>query len=289
MPTVVIGHDMPAELAADVSSALEGMGVVVKANGSAPQRRTSKVIVVISPKGGSGKTAISSNLAVALAQRDPGRVVAVDLDVRFGDLGTALSLAPERTLAQLARSNQLDATTVKLFLTPSEHGLYVLAGANDPVDADAIGHAHVSAVLPLLAQNFDYVVVDTPAGLDELTLAAIECATDMLLVSSLDVTSIRSLHKALDALDKMAVTAERHLVLNRADAKVGLEPSDAEEALGMKICCTIPVSRELPLALNLGTPVVVSEPRSAVAKQLQELAQRYAPAEAGKQRKGWRR
>jgi len=289
MPTVVIGHDMPAELAADVSSALEGMGVVVKANGSAPQRRTSKVIVVISPKGGSGKTAISSNLAVALAQRDPGRVVAVDLDVQFGDLGTALSLAPERTLAQLARSNQLDATTVKLFLTPSEHGLYVLAGANDPVDADAIGHAHVSAVLPLLAQNFDYVVVDTPAGLDELTLAAIECATDMLLVSSLDVTSIRSLHKALDALDKMAVTAERHLVLNRADAKVGLEPSDAEEALGMKICCTIPVSRELPLALNLGTPVVVSEPRSAVAKQLQELAQRYAPAEAGKQRKGWRR
>jgi len=289
MPTVIIGHDMPAELAADVSSALEGMGVVVKANGSAPQRRTSKVIVVISPKGGSGKTAISSNLAVALAQRDPGRVVAVDLDVRFGDLGTALSLAPERTLAQLARSNQLDATTVKLFLTPSEHGLYVLAGANDPVDADAIGHAHVSAVLPLLAQNFDYVVVDTPAGLDELTLAAIECATDMLLVSSLDVTSIRSLHKALDALDKMAVTAERHLVLNRADAKVGLEPSDAEEALGMKICCTIPVSRELPLALNLGTPVVVSEPRSAVAKQLQELAQRYAPAEAGKQRKGWRR
>jgi len=259
------------------------------ANGSAPQRRTSKVIVVISPKGGSGKTAISSNLAVALAQRDPGRVVAVDLDVQFGDLGTALSLAPERTLAQLARSNQLDATTVKLFLTPSEHGLYVLAGANDPVDADAIGHAHVSAVLPLLAQNFDYVVVDTPAGLDELTLAAIECATDMLLVSSLDVTSIRSLHKALDALDKMAVTAERHLVLNRADAKVGLEPSDAEEALGMKICCTIPVSRELPLALNLGTPVVVSEPRSAVAKQLQELAQRYAPAEAGKQRKGWRR
>ena len=162
---------------------------------------------MISPKGGSGKTAISSNLAVALAQRHPGRVVAVDLDVQFGDLGTALSLTPEHTLAQLARTSQIDATTVKLFLTPYEHGLYVLAGANDPVDADSIGHAHVSAVLPLLAQNFDYVVVDTPAGLDERTLAAIECATDLLLVSSLDVTSIRSLRKALDALDQMGVKA----------------------------------------------------------------------------------
>ena len=201
MPTVIIGHDMSPELAADVSTALHGMGVVVKANGFTPQPRHTKVIVVVSPKGGSGKTAVSSNLAVALAQRHPGRVVAVDLDVQFGDLGTALSLTPEHTLAQLARASQIDATTVKLHLTPSEHGLFVLAGAHDPVDADSIGHAHVSAVLPLLAQNFDYVIVDTPAGLDERTLAALECATDLLLVSSLDVTSIRSLRKALDALD----------------------------------------------------------------------------------------
>src|SRR4029078_9486463 len=103
-----------------------------------------------------------------------------------------------------------------LFLTPHYHGLYVLAGANDPVDADSINHSHISKVLPLLAQNFDYVIVDTPAGLDERTLAAIECATDLLLVSSLDVTSIRSLRKALDALDQIAVHAHAHLLLQRA-------------------------------------------------------------------------
>ena len=292
MPTVIIGHDMPAELAADVSTRPPGDG----RRRQGQRRRTpphtprGKVIVVISPKGGSGKTAVSSNLAVALAQRHPGRVVAVDLDVQFGDLGTALSLTPEHTLAQLARTSQIDATTVKLFLTPYEHGLYVLAGADDPVDADSIGHAHVSAVLPLLAQNFDYVVVDTPAGLDERTLAAIECATDLLLVSSLDVTSIRSLRKALDALDQMGVKAARQFVLNRADAKVGLDPSDAEEAIGMKIACSIPSSRELPLALNLGTPVVISEPKSAVAKQFQQLAQLFAPVEAETApKRGWRR
>jgi pilus assembly protein CpaE len=289
MPTVIIGHDMPPELAADVSSTLQGMGVVVKANGVSPQPRTGKVIVVISPKGGSGKTAVSSNLAVALALRHPGRVAAVDLDVQFGDLGTALSLTPEHTLAQLARASQMDTTTVKLFLTPYEHGLYVLAGAHDPVDADSISHAHVSAVLPLLAQNFDYIVVDTPAGLDERTLAAIECATDLLLVSSLDVTSIRSLRKALDSIDQMGVKPARQFVLNRADAKVGLDPSDAEEAVGMEISCSIPLSRELPLALNLGTPVVLSEPKSSAAKQFQQLAQQYAPIEADKPKKGWRR
>lgn len=288
-PTVTISHDMPADLFIDVSTTLRSMGVVVKEEAPTSSSSVTKVIVVVSPKGGSGKTAVSSNLGVALAQRHPGRVVAVDLDVQFGDLGLALSLTPERTLAQLARGSQIDATTVKLHLTSSSHGLFVLAGANDPVDADSIGHAHVSQVLPLLADSFDYVIVDTPAGLDERTLAALECATDVLLVSSLDVTSIRSLRKANDALDHLGVNAERRLILNRSDSKVGLDPSDAEDVMGMKIACSIPSSREVPLSLNLGTPVVASEPKSAVARQLQQLADLYAPADRRPARKGWRR
>jgi pilus assembly protein CpaE len=288
-PTVIIGHDMSPELFVDVSTTLRNMGVAVRADSyTAPTART-KVIVVVSPKGGSGKTAISSNLAVALAERHPGRVVAVDLDVQFGDLGLALSVTADHTLAQLARSTQIDPTTVKLHLTPAPKGLFVLAGANDPVDADSIGHAHVAEVLPILAQSFDYVIVDTPAGLDERTLAALECATDVLPVSSLDVTSIRSLRKALDTLDHLGVGADRRLLLNRADSKVGLDPSDAEDVMGMKIACSIPSSRDIPLSLNLGTPVVLSQPKSAVARQLRQLSMLYSPVQTEPARKGWRR
>lgn len=289
-PTVILGPDMSPELALDVSLALHGLGVVVKSEGQPGATRPAKVVAVISPKGGSGKTAVASNLAVELAQRHPGRVVAVDLDVQFGDLGTAMSLTPERTLSQLARATQIDATTVKLHLTPYANGLFVLASASDPVDADAIAHTHVTRVLTLLAQEFDYVVVDTPAGLDELTLAAIDCATDLLLVSSLDVTSIRSLRKAIDALDHIGVTAERRLVLNRADSKVGLDPSDAAAAIGMEIACAIPSSRDVPTSLNLGTPIVVSEPKSPAARQLKAVAEMYAPTPADQtKRKGWLR
>lgn len=288
-PVVTIGTDMSAELFVDVSTALRNMGVEVKADASGRSPQRSKVIVVVSPKGGSGKTAVSSNLSVALAERHPGRVVAVDLDVQFGDLALALSLSPERTLAQLAQSSKIDPTTVKLHLTPAAGGLFVLAGASNPVDADAIGHDHVAQVLPLLAENFDYIIVDTAAGLDERTLAALDCATDILLVSSLDVTSIRSLRSASDAFDHMGLTGERLLVLNRADSKVGLDPSDAEDAMSMKIACSVPSSRQIPLSLNLGSPVVVSEPKSAVAKQFQHLAELYAPAETKSTRKGWRR
>jgi len=108
-------------------------------------------------------------------------------------------------------------------------------------------------------------------------------------VSSLDVTSIRSLRKAFDTLDRLGIDQQRRFLLNRADSKVGLKPSDAEEVMGMGIACSLSSSREIPLSLNLGTPVVVGQPKSAVAKQLQELAELYAPLDSDKARKGWRR
>jgi len=255
-----------------------------------PVTKTGKVIVIISPKGGSGKTAVATNLSASLALLFPGRVAAVDLDVQFGDMCVSMGLHPEHNLAEVAQSVQVDATTIKLFLTPYDPGLYVLCGARTPADADTVTHEHVSRVISLLAQDFDYVVVDTPAGLDDRTLAALESATDLLMVSSLDVTSIRSLRKAVDAMDAIGITRNRHFVLNRADAKVGINPIDAAEAVGWPIQCLIPSAREIPLSMNVGTPVVKLEPRSQVAKQMRQLTELFAPApENGKARRRWLR
>jgi pilus assembly protein CpaE len=247
-----------------------------------------RVIVVVSPKGGSGKTAVATNLAAALAVRFPGRVAAIDLDVQFGDMCTSMGLHPEHNLAQVALSPTVDATTIKLFLTPYDPGLYVLCGARSPAEADSVTHQHVSKLIPLLAEDFDYVVVDTPAGLDDRTLAALEQASDLLLVSSLDVTSIRSLRKAVDAMDAIGITKTRHFVLNRADAKVGINPVDAAEAVGLPIEAMIPSAREIPLSMNVGTPVVKLNPRSAVAKELSLLTFLFAPVtHTGKPKRRW--
>jgi len=269
----------PPGLQNEVAERLAGLPLSVKpTNGTLPPPvRKGRVIVVLSPKGGSGKTAVSTNLAAAMAMRFPGKVAAIDLDVQFGDMCTAMGLQPEHNLAQVAGSSQVDATTIKLFLTPYEPGLYVLCGARTPAEADAVTHEHVSKVIPLLAADFDYVIVDTPAGLDDRTLAALECATDLLMVSSLDVTSIKSLRKAVEAMDALGVTKNRHFILNRADAKVGLRPIDAAEAVGWPIEALIPSSVDIPLSMNLGTPVVKLSPRTAVAKQLTQLTQLFAP------------
>jgi pilus assembly protein CpaE len=249
-----------------------------------PEAR-SRVISVLSPKGGSGKTTVASNLAVALAAvaQEPSSVAIVDFDLQFGDVAAALALAPEQGLVDVARSvAEIDATTLKVFLTPHPTGLFALCAPETPAEGDEVGYDHAVHALRTLAASFSTVVVDTAAGLDEYTLAAIEQSTDLLFVCPPDVAAVRSLRKELDALDQLGMmAARRHLVLNRSDARVGIEPGDVENVLGMKASVSVPSSRAVPFSMNAGTPIVDKDPRSPVARSLQDLARLFTDPAAG--------
>jgi pilus assembly protein CpaE len=262
--------------------------------GDVEERPSSRVITVLSPKGGSGKTTVATNLGVALGAAAPSSVAIVDLDLQFGDVAAALALAPAQGMADVARAPvPVDATTLKVFLTPHPSGLFALCAPDTPAEGDEVGYEHAVHALRTLASAFPTVIVDTPAGLDEHTLAAIEQSTDLLFVCAMDVAAVRSLRKEIDALDQLGMTtARRHLVLNRADARVGLEVGDVQAVLGMGIDAAVPESRSIPLSLNSGTPIVAQEPRSPAARSLQQLAGRFGaplPAESAGARWPWRR
>jgi len=179
-------------------------------------------------------------------------------------------------MADATRSlGALDATTLKAFLTPHPAGLFVLCAPEVPAAADEIAPEHVAKVLDLLAGAFRYVIVDTAAGLDEATLVALEQATDLVVVGATDVASTRAVRKELDAFDALGLTTpRRHFVLNRADARVGLNPADIEVTVGLSIDVSIPSSRAVPISLNQGTPVLESDGRSSVGRAFRELADR---------------
>ena len=249
---------------------------------SAPPRRF-RVITVLSPKGGSGKTTVATNLSVGMAAAMPGQVALVDLDVQFGDVAAALQLSPERGLGDVAAaSGDVTATMVKVFLAPHASGVFALCAPDSPEEGDAVGHEDGARAVRLLTDEFTAVVVDTAAGLHEHALAAIEASTDLLLVCTTDVASVRSLRKELETLDRLGLTGpRRHFVLNRADAKVGLNVADIEQAVGMAPVVTLPSSRAVPLSMNVGSPILITEPRSPVARQLQKLVDRFVEPLAG--------
>ncbi len=271
----------PSDVLAAIETALERSDRIRMAAPAVTGEKPSggRVIVVLSPKGGSGKTMLASNLAVALACSNSGSVVLVDLDCVFGDVSSVLGLVPEHNVAQLASLPSFDSTTLKVFLTRHEpSGLHILAGSGSPEEGELVTDKLSVQVLEMLARDFTYVVVDTAAGLDERALAAIDQATDTVLLASLDVTSIRNLAKEINTLDRLDMTGPtRHFVLNRADARVGLEIADVEAAIGMKVDVALPSSRLVPLSMNQGNLVVLQEPGSPVAQEILAFSQRFVP------------
>ena len=237
-----------------------------------------RIIAVISPKGGAGKTTVATNVAVGLATRMPKQVLLLDLDLQFGDCAAALGLQPEYSLADAIQSSGHERSALKVFLASHPSGLAVLSPPEDLVVADDIDADSLKRTLAALAEEFPLVVVDTASGIDPIALAAMEQATDLLVVSTTDVPSIRAVRRQLDALDQIGYVAQRRtFVLNRANAKVGISTAEIEAAVGLKATFEVPSTRLIPVSTNEGTPVIVRDSGGNVARKFEDMSLHFAP------------
>jgi pilus assembly protein CpaE len=128
-------------------------------------------------------------------------------------------------------------------------------------------------VLTALRAAFHYVVVDTPPLLNEAVLSSFDLTQEFVLITTLDIPALKNLRLALDTLDALGYDpATRHIVLNRANAKVELTPNDVERTLGTTIAVYIASSRDVPLSVNRGQVLVASEPQHPVSVSIRHLA-----------------
>lgn len=248
---------------------------------SAPQAAVvhSHVIAVVSAKGGVGKTTIATNLAVGLAKDAPMSVVLVDADVQFGDVATALSLAPTRTLPDLVTGVVLtDTMVLKTYLTPHPSGFYVVCGAETPDDGDRVSGDQLSYLIRQLAEVFDFVIIDTAPGLGDHALATLELATDVVMVCDMSVPSIRGLRKELAVLASIGIMpASRHVVLNFGDRSSGMSVRDVELTIGVPVDIAIRRTSLIALSTNRGVPLLAEGTRNPANKALAALVRRFHP------------
>ena len=246
----------------------------------------SRIVTVISPKGGVGKTAISSNLAIAFAARRPMDVVLVDLDLQFGDVASVLDLNPQATIeGAFGPDAAADTLTLKTMLTVHPGGFHVLCGAESPAANEDVTGAQVRRLIEQLASQFTYVVIDTASGLDESTLAALEVTTDAVVVSTMDVSCMRGVRKEVALLAELGLLPEsRTLALNLADKQSGLKVKDVENVVGLPVEVVIQRSSEVQLATNQGEPLMLKGAKKGgqFVKAIQELAARFEEEPAPK-------
>jgi pilus assembly protein CpaE len=241
-----------------------------------------QVIAVTSTKGGSGKSVVATNLATVLAQQTPGPVVLVDADLAFGDVAVMMRLGASHTLAEaVTAGDHLDSPYLQSLLVKHEpSGLLVLMAPPEPSFSELVSAKDVIRIIDLLRGFCSHVVIDTQAGMNDVTLAVIEHSDETLMVASTDVPNIKDTKIGLQTLHRLGVDASKlTLVLNRANSKVHLNISEVEHTLGMKADCQIPSSLVVPLSVNRGVPVVLDAPKSEVAGAFEQLARRFAVAE----------
>ncbi len=233
------------------------------------------IITVFGAKGGIGKTTIASNLAVALATEAHQTVVLVDMDTRFGDVAITMDIPVERSIADLARNlDNVDRNSLREYLVQHDSGVRILPAPTRPSDWRNLTAAHIRDVVDVLAQTHDFVILDTPGTFNEIVAAAIEVGTMILLITTLDMASIKDTVLALEMLhERFGNDDERiKVVLNRAGMDTGVREKDVERTLDCNLWWRIPQDNEVVKSAQLGRPIVLNRPNSKVSVEIREIA-----------------
>jgi pilus assembly protein CpaE len=249
--------------------------------------KAGQLVTVFAAKGGVGKSTIATNLAAALVDESGARVCLVDLDLAFGDVAIMLQQFPAATIADAVEVPDLDPASLTGMLTMHSDNFFTLAAPVVPDANDRIPSKKVGRILDMLKAEFDYVVVDTSPSFDDFVLQAFDHTDLLVLVATLDIPALKNLKVACDTLDMLNMPREQwKLLLNRADAKVGLNPAEVEKTLGVPISTWIPSSREVPTSINRGVLLVRDEPRHSVSAALKDLARQCLQATGWALREG---
>jgi pilus assembly protein CpaE len=232
-----------------------------------------KILTVFSPKGGSGKTVLSTNIAVAAAQSGVETLL-VDLDLQFGDAALTLGVAPRATIAELAGSSGItDVEKLKAFVCagPTE-SLSLLAAPTRPEDAQVVDQAALKGILNAARSAYGAVVVDTGPLFDVAMLAAVDCSDQLLIVCNPEITSLKNVRIGLDTLERLGFPRSRiSVVVNRVGAPGGVSQKDIEQALEVEIGYELPDDASVPKALNRAVPAVMADEDGRFARAVSEL------------------
>ena len=245
------------------------------------------VVTVFGAKGGIGKTTIATNLATALVRLTQANVVLVDMDTRFGDVAIMMDIAVERSIADLGRHiDELDRESIKDSLAKHQTGVSILPAPLHPTEWRDLTSQHITTIIDLLAQGHDYVIIDTPGTFNEIIAATLEVGDIILLVTSMDIASLKDTALALEMLREADVSVDKvKLIINHSTSANSLREEDVERVLEYEVTWRIPHDYNVSNANQLGVPIVVAKPYARVSRAITDMA--HALSGTPKERKGF--
>jgi len=258
-----------------------------------------KVLVVTSGKGGVGKTTSTAALGAALAQAGD-KVAVVDFDVGLRNLDLVMG-AERRVVFDLINVVQGVARLSQALIRDKRLETLWLLPASQTRDKDALTENGVASIIKELRAKFDWVICDSPAGIERGATLAMRFADAAVIVTNPEVSSVRDSDRIIGLLDSKTEKAERgqriekHILVTRYDAQRAtrgemLNIDDVLDILSTPLLGIVPESEEVLHASNLGSPVTLNNPASAPARAYRDAARRLrgesVPISIPSERKG---
>jgi pilus assembly protein CpaE len=243
---------------------------------TAPSLMYGKIIVVYSPKGGTGCTTTATNLAMSL-HNDETPVILVDGNLQFGDVGVFLNQQSKFSIVDLApRADELDPEIVDgVLIKHNASGVKVLPAPARPEYAENVSGEQFGKVLKFLCRMFSYVVVDTSSSLTDITLAAIDSSDVLVLITTQDIPSLKNARLFLDLTDMLGIDRRRLLfTMNRFDKRLGITPERISENFKQDIVAVIPLDdRVVVPSVNRGLPLMLGDKSRPIARSFLSLTE----------------
>ncbi len=260
---------------------------------SVPARDPGIVATFFSTKGGVGKTTAACNLAISLAQITRKKVALVDMDLQGGDISVFMNISAKGGLAEVVQEAEYaDPSLLESYLCPHMSGVRVLPAPGSPEQADLITAAHAEDILKALKNSYDYVLVDTPAHINDITLACLEASDSILIVINQELPALRHAKVNMEILEKLNLTGKARLILNRFRTD-GLKIKDLENHINSAVWGTLPEDiQTVSHSINKGHPFVLTRPSAEITNCFQNLASLLstpAPPQAQKEEQAPRR
>ena len=259
---------------AEVLKSLDGIRKKIDVHaGKGPER--GHIIAISSNKGGVGSTTAATNLAACLVAHKKS-VCLVDLVLQFGSVTSFLNIDASYTILDLVKNlKRIDPLFLDGSLVKHASGIRVLAEPFYAEDARRITPADIDEILDVLAQSFDFVVVDTPKEFDDMLALVLDKANLILFITEMDVPSLKSAHRALELFERMGIYDKKiRLILNRYVKSKLMTLESVEKALGVKVFWTLPNNYPVAIAaVNQGLSLQECDPRSDIAKSYQGLTE----------------
>jgi pilus assembly protein CpaE len=235
-----------------------------------------KVILVYSPKGGTGSTTVAINLGMTL-QSEETPVALVDGNLEFGDLAVFLNLQGKLTIVDLAsRADELDPEIVEeVMIEHHASGVKILSCPQRPEYAESVSGEQFGKVLDYLRRLYSYIVIDAASSLTDVTLAALDTADVILLITTQDIPSIKNARLFLDLADVLKINRRRVVfIMNKFDKRIGITADKISESFKQDILAVLPSDERIVIpSVNRGVPFMLGDRSKPIARSFLSLTE----------------